>query len=82
VRNGVTVYNNQSDHMCDNSTPNCWWNFGPYTFYYQTSEEPSGWNNNGVTVQVNDMTLTTPNGGGTLSRKRGVMGSQRKTTHT
>ena len=77
-RNGAVVYNNQSGHICDNSTSQCFWNFGPYPFYWESSDEPSGFNNLGITVQYNDMTLTTPNGGGGLSRQRAVSGSSRK----
>ncbi len=58
-RNGILVYD-KPNHVCDNSTQYCWWNFGPYTFYYNSSEEPPGWNNAGITVQYNDMTLTSP----------------------
>jgi Tectonin domain len=55
-RNGVIVYN-QPSHVCDSYTPKCWWNFGPYMFYWDNSEEPPGWNNNGVTVQFKNMRL-------------------------
>jgi hypothetical protein len=55
-RNGTVVYNAAS-HVCDSSTTECWWNFGPYMFYWQTTEEPPGWNSAGVTIQVNKMTL-------------------------
>ncbi len=57
-RNGSVVYNAAS-HVCDNSTTQCFWNFGAYTFYYHTSEEPPGWNNAGITVQFNNMKLMT-----------------------
>lgn len=55
-RNGVVVYN-YPGHICDSSTTDCFWNFGPYMYYWENSEEPSGWNNNGVTVNFNNMTL-------------------------
>lgn len=55
-RNGAVVYDAPS-HVCDGSWPECWWNFGPYMFYWESSEEPPGWNDAGVTVQINDMTL-------------------------
>ena len=55
-RNGTVVYNAAS-HVCDSSTTECFWNFGPYMFYFGSSEEPPTWNNAGVTVQVNNMTL-------------------------
>jgi hypothetical protein len=55
-RNGAVVYDAPS-HVCDGSWPECWWNFGPYMFYWENSEEPPGWNDAGVTVQVNNMTL-------------------------
>jgi hypothetical protein len=55
-RNGSVVYNAAS-HTCDSSTTQCWWNFGAYTFYYESSEEPPGWNNAGITVQFNNMKL-------------------------
>ncbi|MDB5072558.1 MAG: cell surface protein [Candidatus Eremiobacteraeota bacterium] len=55
-RNGSVVYNAAS-HICDNSTSDCFWNFGAYTFYYETTEEPPGWNNAGITVQFNNMKL-------------------------
>lgn len=55
-RNGSVVYNAPS-HICDASIPNCFWNFGAYTFYYHTTEEPPGWNNAGITVQFNNMKL-------------------------
>jgi hypothetical protein len=56
-RNGTIVYN-AATHICDSSTTQCFWNFGPYFFYWQNSEEPPGWNNAGVTVKFNNMTLT------------------------
>lgn len=55
-RNGSVVYNTPN-HVCDSSTTDCFWNFGPYMFYWENSEEPSGWNNAGVTVKFNNMTL-------------------------
>jgi hypothetical protein len=57
-RNGTVVYNAPS-HTCDNSTTQCFWNFGPYTFFWPNTEEPPGWNNAGVTVQFNNMKLVT-----------------------
>jgi hypothetical protein len=69
-RNGSPVYDTTAG-ICDSAAVGCWWNFGPYMFYWETTEEPSGFNNAGVTVKVKGMTLTTPAGGGqTLSRKR------------
>jgi hypothetical protein len=56
-RNGTQVYNSAAP-ACDSSTTQCFWNFGPYVFYWENTEEPSGWNNAGVTVDVNGMTLT------------------------
>ncbi|HZO94208.1 MAG TPA: LamG domain-containing protein [Candidatus Baltobacteraceae bacterium] len=58
-RNGTLVYN-KPNHVCDGSTTECFWNFGAYTYYYNSSQEPSGWNSAGITVKFNDMTLTTP----------------------
>ncbi len=57
-RNGTVVYNAPTS-VCDKSglSPQCWWNFGAYFFYFESSEEPPGWNNAGVTVQVNNMKL-------------------------
>ncbi len=55
-RNGTVVYNAPT-HVCNASTPECFWNFGPYAFYFADTEEPPGWNNAGVTVQMNNMTL-------------------------
>jgi hypothetical protein len=57
-RNGTVVYNAAS-HTCDNSTTQCFWNFGPYTFFWPNTEEPPGWNNAGITVQFNNMKLVT-----------------------
>jgi hypothetical protein len=55
------VYNTNGP-ACDNTSGTvgqCWWNFGPYMFYWENSEEPPGWNNAGVTVEINNMTLMT-----------------------
>jgi hypothetical protein len=69
-RNGTAVYDATAG-VCDSAAVGCWWNFGPYMFYWQTTEEPPGYNSAGVSVDFNGMTLTTPSGGGgTLSRKR------------
>ncbi|MDB5071843.1 MAG: hypothetical protein JWM87_2954 [Candidatus Eremiobacteraeota bacterium] len=70
VRNGTQVYDNSAAGICDSAAVGCWWNFGPYMFYWETSYEPSNWNSAGSTVQVNGMVLTTPTSGGGLSRKR------------
>jgi hypothetical protein len=64
VRNGTQVYDNGAAGICDSAAVGCWWNFGPYMFYWQTTYEPSNWNNAGATVNVNGMVLTTPAGGG------------------
>jgi hypothetical protein len=60
IRNGAVVYNTTSP-ICDNTgLPNqCWWNYGAYMFHWKDSAEPPGWNNAGVNVQVNNMTLQT-----------------------
>jgi hypothetical protein len=56
-RNGSVVYNNDTG-VCDaDATHGCWWNFGPYMELWENTEEPAGWNNAGVTVQFNNMTL-------------------------
>jgi hypothetical protein len=55
-RNGTVVYD-QPHHVCDTLTPHCFWNFGPYMFFWPHTQEPSGWNNAGVTVKFNNMTL-------------------------
>jgi hypothetical protein len=70
-RNGAVVYSG-ANHVCDDTSPKCFWNFGPYAFYWPNSEEPTGWNNAGITVRFNDMTLVqkTPGGGGELSKRR------------
>lgn len=77
-RNGQEVYNAPSG-VCDSAAVGCWWNFGPYMYYWPNTGEPPNWNNAGVTVQFSDMTFTTPNGAQPLSRRRGAMGSPRKT---
>ena len=56
-RNGTVVYNAPSGDCDSTATNGCWWNFGPYMFYWENSGEPPGWNNAGVNVQVNNMTL-------------------------
>ncbi len=70
-RNGTVVYD-AAAATCDSTTANgCWWNFGPYMFYWQTTEEPQTYNSAGVTVNMNGLTWTTPaSGGGGLSRNR------------
>jgi hypothetical protein len=70
-RNGTVVYD-AAAATCDSTTANgCWWNFGPYMFYWATTEEPQSYNSAGVTVNMNGMTWTTPvSGGGGLSRAR------------
>jgi hypothetical protein len=55
-RNGAQVYSTKGA-ACDASTTNCFWNFGPYMFFWATTEKPSGWNDAGVKVEVDDMTL-------------------------
>lgn len=55
-RNGNVVYNAPS-HVCDDSNPQCFWNFGAYVFYWENSEEPPGWNSNGVSITFNNMRL-------------------------
>ena len=59
-RNGSVVYNAPTS-VCEfddgGLSPQCWWDFGAYFYYFNSSEEPPGWNNAGVTVQVNNMKL-------------------------
>jgi hypothetical protein len=55
-RNGRTVYARPT-HVCDASTPECFWNFGPYMFFWPHSEPPPGWNGAGIAVTFEDMTL-------------------------
>jgi hypothetical protein len=72
VRNGNQVYDNGSG-VCLASTVNdgCWWNFGPYFYFWKDTQKPSTENPAGITVKVKGMALTTPvSGGQTLSRKR------------
>lgn len=68
-RNGTPVYDATAG-VCDSAALGCWWNFGPYMFYWKTTEEPSSYNAAGVTVNVNGMTWTTPTNSGNLSRQR------------
>jgi hypothetical protein len=71
VRNGTQVYDNGAAGICDSAAVGCWWNFGPYFFYWQDTYERTTYNSAGVTVNVNGMVLTTPaSGGGQLSHKR------------
>ncbi|HEY0396006.1 MAG TPA: tectonin domain-containing protein [Candidatus Elarobacter sp.] len=58
-RDGAVVYDAVAG-VCDNTAVGCWWNFGPYMYFWQTTEKPSGFNEAGVTINVNNMTLTTP----------------------
>jgi hypothetical protein len=59
-RNGSKVYQAHGP-ACDASTPDCWWNFGPYMFHFKGTEEPSGWNDAGITVEINNMKLMEKN---------------------
>ncbi len=55
-RNGTVVYNAPTS-VCDNSTTSCFWNFGPYLFYWEDTQMPASESSAGVTVQINGMTL-------------------------
>lgn len=55
-RNGSEVYN-APNHICDSSTTQCFWNFGPYMFFWPNTEAAPGWNDAGVNVQFRNMTL-------------------------
>jgi hypothetical protein len=58
-RNGAQVYSTNGA-ACGNDVPSsngCFWNFGPYMFFWKNTSEPSGWSAAGITVNINGMTL-------------------------
>jgi hypothetical protein len=56
-RNGTVVYSAAAGVCDSHAYHGCWWNFGPYMYYWPNSNEPPGWNDAGITVQFKGMTL-------------------------